>query len=153
MRRMWKIAILLAVVAALSIAIVSTAAAQEDDPETPWPAAGGRGVGLLWGGRWDVFDAVADALGLTPVQLFSELHGGKTLEQVADAHGVDFEAVQEVIQAKRQDQRRARIEQAVQDGKLTREQADWMLEGLELGFGRLGRGLRNGPGGLAPTQP
>jgi hypothetical protein len=34
-------------------------------------------------GGWAVFDAAAKALGLTPEQLFTELHSGKTLSDVA----------------------------------------------------------------------
>lgn len=150
MKRLWKVGLLLALVAAMSVAVVGTAAAQEDDPETP--PFGGRGLGLLWGGGWEIFDTVAETLKLTPVELFTELHGGKTLEEVSEAQGVDFESLQDVIHSSRQAQHRERIEQAVQDGKLTREQANWMLEGLELGLGRLGRGLRHGFGPPPVTE-
>jgi len=38
------------------------------------------------------------------------------------------------------------IDQAVEDGSLSQEQADWMLEGLEKGFTPMDRGLGRGRG-------
>ncbi len=49
------------------------------------------------------------------------------------------------------------IEQAVEEGYLTQEQADWMLEGLEKGFmpgrGGFGRGMKGRLGHFAPSRP
>jgi hypothetical protein len=48
------------------------------------------------------------------------------------------------------------IAQAVEDGKMSQEQADWLLEGLDKGFLPRGRGFGHGPGmrggrgGIAP---
>ncbi len=146
MKKFWKSAVLVAVVAALSVAVVGTAAAQEADPEPPGPRSGVAGDGLFSQHMWEVFDAVADALGLSPQTLFSELHGGKTVEELAEARDVELDQIRETIQSMRQDQHRARIEQAVADGQLTRERADWMLEGMDQGFGPMGHGRGAGPG-------
>lgn len=107
---------------------------------------GGRGFFGFGGGRWALFDAAAEALGLSPEELFSELHQGKTLEEVAEEQGVGIEDVQEAIEAARAEAMREAIQQAVEDGTISQEQADWMLEGLEQGFFPMGRGLRHGLG-------
>jgi len=38
------------------------------------------------------------------------------------------------------------IQQAVEDGRMTQEQADWLLEGLEKGYFPMGRGFGRGFG-------
>lgn len=47
---------------------------------------------------------------------------------------------------------RARIEQALADGTITQEKADWLLEGLEKGF-LDGPGFGFGFGHGGPVQP
>jgi hypothetical protein len=42
--------------------------------------------------------------------------------------------VQDAMNAARGEAMRQAIEQAVEDGNMTQEQADWMLKGLEQGF-------------------
>ncbi len=139
-------------VAVLGAAVAVPALAQEPTP-TPEAPCGCRGLGL-WGRSWAVFDAAAEALGLTPEELFAELHAGKSLAEVAEAQGVDLEAVHEAMKAARVEAMKQAIEQAVEEGRLTQEQADWLLEGLELGFlpRRWGfrRGVRGRFGFFAP---
>jgi hypothetical protein len=123
----------------------------------------GRGLfGFGHGGPWTTFDTAAEALGLTPQQLFTELHDGKSLAEVAEEQGVEVDAIQEALSAAREEAMRDAIEQAVEDGDMSQGQADWLLEGLEQGympgrgfgrgFGRGGRGpgMRGGFGGFAP---
>jgi hypothetical protein len=128
--------------------------AQETDPTAAGPGAHGRRDVLGWGdGSWTLFDTAAEALGLTPNELFTELHDeGKTLAEVAEEQGIDTAALEEAMNASRTESMRARIQQAVEDGNLSQEQADWMLEGLDKGFmgGRHGMG----PGGFGgPGAP
>jgi hypothetical protein len=154
---------------------VSIASAQEPtatpEPGVPsnGPGAGrggrglgpGLGLGRFFGGgpgdQWTTFDATAEALGLTPEALFSELHSGKTLEEIAEAQGVDLQAVQDAVQAARVEARKQAIEQAVANGTMTQEQADWMLEGIDKGFfpmvGGFGRGGLGMPPHGAPGMP
>ena len=124
--------------------------AQDTDPATFEPGANGRGDMLGWGGgSWTQFDAAAEAFGLTPNELFVELHdAGMTLTEIAEEQGVDIDGVQDAMNASRAEAQRQAIEQAVEDGNLSQEQADWLLKGLELGFmgGRHGMG----PGGFGP---
>ncbi len=68
-------------------------------------------------------DAAANALGMTRADLVTELQNGKTLGEVADARGVDRQAVRDALVAAY----KARLDAAVQNGTLTQEQADLML--------------------------
>jgi hypothetical protein len=151
MKRMWKIGVLLAAVAGLSVLVVGTAAAQGLNPDPPGPLFDGAQDAGMWGGHWEVFDSVAEALGLAPLNLFTELHSGKTLEEVASAHGVEMATVEAAIQNAREEERQARIQQAVADGTLTQEQADWMLQGMRLGMGG-GRAPGGRLGGPSTTR-
>jgi hypothetical protein len=122
----------------------------------------GRGRGLFGlgnGGMWTMFDTAAEALGLTPDELFGELHGGKSLDEVAEARGVEMETLQEALSAAREAAMRDAIAQAVEDGNMSQEQADWLIEGLDNGFMPRGRGFGHGmrgdrgmfaPGGMVP---
>ena len=138
------IALIVVLVASLAGAALVFADEPTTTPETPC-GCGGRGFGL-GGGSWTMFDTAAVALGLTPEEFFAELHAGKTLEEIAEAQGVELEAVQEAMNAARAEAMREAIEQAVEDGNLTQEQADWLLEGLEQGFLPRGRGFGSGHG-------
>lgn len=130
----------------LGVTVAVPAFAQEEapTPEAPFGCQG-RGFGL-GGGSWTMFDVVAEALGLTPEEFFAELHAGKTLEEIAEGQGVELEVVHDAMQAARVEAMRERIEQAVEDGRITQEQADWMLEGLEQGFFPTGQGFGSGHG-------
>jgi hypothetical protein len=136
----------------------SIAFADEPTPEAedaPGCGIWGWGRGLLGfgrGGQWTMFDTAAEALGLTPQQLFTELHAGKSLAEVAEDRGVDMETVQEALSAARDEAMQDAIKQAVEDGTMSQEQADWLLEGLEKGYVPRGRGFGHGRGmrGLGP---
>jgi hypothetical protein len=156
MNKFLKVAGIATLVAVVGVvAVVGIALAQEPTPDG-WLGPG-HGFGLMGGrGGWDIFDAAAEALGLSPEQFFTELHGGKTLTDLAEEKGVDPQTVYDATAAVRKEAMRQGIEQAVEEGQLSREQADWMLQGLEQGWmgghGFRGHGLR--PGGFNPeVQP
>ena len=108
----------------------------------------GRGLGLV------ELQVAAEALDMTTDELITALQSGKTLEQVAEDAGVDLQDVQDAIRAAHETELRARIEQAVSDGTMTQEKADWLLEGLEKGFlDGPGFGFGFGPHGPRPDQP
>ncbi len=77
-----------------------------------------RGVGNL-------LEATADKLGIDRRQLFAELRG-KSLAQVAQAHGVSRDALKSTIVS----QAKAELDAAVASKSLTREQADKVFDGL-----------------------
>lgn len=143
--------------------------ADETTPATPGRLLWGNGMDCLGGRSWGNFDAMAEALNLTPTQLFEKLHDGQTLADIAKEQGVDLTKVQEAANAERVQAMKEAIAQAVEDGKITQDQADWLLEGLDQGYvgkgrgfgfmpegrfgGRGGRGMMHGFGrGQAPEQ-
>ena len=108
---------------------------------------GGRGLGLVG------LQAAAEALDMTTDELITALRSGKTLEELANEAGVELQTVQDATQAAHEEELRARIEQAVADGTMTQEKADWLLEGLEKGFlDGPGFGFGFGPHGPRPDQ-
>jgi hypothetical protein len=144
---------------------VSIVSAQEVTPQSEDAPAGGiwgwgRGLfGFGPGDQWTMFDTAAEELGLTPEELFAELHAGKAMEEVAEARGVEMEDLQEALNAARGEAIRDGIAQAVEGGTMDQEQADWLLEGLEQGFmpgpgfgHGFGRGMRGGLPGFAPRS-
>ncbi len=143
----------------LVLGVTSVVMAQDTTPSTPTPNTapqppfGKFGKFGWFGGRdWGSFDAMAEALKLTPTELFEQLHSGKTLAEIAEAQGVDLQALQDAAQKSRAEAMKKAIEDAVQAGKITREQADWMLKGIENGWafgpGRMGGCLGRGFGGM-----
>ena len=104
---------------------------------------GGRGPGFGRGLCGEAGQtALAEALGMTTDELSAQLWGGKTLANLADEAGVDLQTVQDAVNAACQTAMREAIEQAVEDGNMSREKADWLLEGLDKGYW----GGESGPG-------
>lgn len=103
-----------------------------------------------------VMTAVATRLGMTYDQLIAALQNGQTIAQLADAQGVSLEALQQVANTARVNA----LNQLVQQGVITRAQADWMLDrmddmpmfGLGAGSGACPGMQPNGaqPGGYGP---
>jgi polyhydroxyalkanoate synthesis regulator phasin len=106
------------------------------------PGAWGRGKGLKaphgeglkaprggFGGRMGgaPLGMVAEQLGMTAEDLMAEIQAGKSIAQVAEEQGVD---VGEIVAAY-MEQLEERLGQAVENGKITQEQADSMLEKAE----------------------
>lgn len=110
---------------------------------------GGRGLGL------EGIQAAAKALNMTTDELITALQSGKTLEEIATEAGVDIQDVQDAIQAERETSLRERIQQALDNGAITQEHADWLLQGLDKGFigGEGGFGLGGHGRGLFGTPP
>jgi len=111
----------------------------------------GPGAMMAPGGLHDqVWTAVAKELGLSYDQLQAELRT-KTLEQLAQGKNVTLDQLQEVAQAAW----KAGIDKLVEEGKLTREQADWMIQHMDSGgfpnFG-LGQGPCYGNDDLGPQS-
>ncbi len=93
---------------------------------------------------------IADVFGMSLDELATYVEGGGTLADLAEEQGIEIEAIQEQLQAARQEAMIERVNQAVVDGELTQEQADAIIAGIESGldldvFRRRG-GRRGGPG-------
>ena len=99
-----------------------------DFPLFAGPALKGRGFGHRAGHvlRFG-FDAAAGYLGVTDEELREALRDGKSLADVAKAEGKSVDGlVDALVQAQT-----ARLDQAVEDGRLTKAQRDEIVEGLE----------------------
>lgn len=95
----------------------------------------------------EVKEAVADALGITVAEFDEAKEAGTRLDELANAQGVDIETVKEAGKTAFE----GVVNQAVEDGTLTQEQADEILSGSN---GRRGghRG-QGGPRGEGAPQP
>jgi uncharacterized protein YidB (DUF937 family) len=94
--------------------------------------------------RTAVWNGLADAIGLTPDALNTELTSGQTLAQIAEAQGVTQSELAEALETSL----KVGLNQAVAEGTLTQAQADqmlshmagnyeWMINhiGIGMGFG------------------
>jgi polyhydroxyalkanoate synthesis regulator phasin len=80
----------------------------------------GRAFGLGFGPLGPDVDAVAKYLGLSASKLRDELASGKSLADVAKAQNKDLDGLKKVIS----DRLQTRLDEAVKDGRLTKDQAD-----------------------------
>ncbi|MFQ5418732.1 MAG: hypothetical protein ACE5EY_00065 [Anaerolineae bacterium] len=157
MNKFMKIAGIVAVLVTV-VALVGATAVFAQGPVTPdnMPGAGqmqghGSGVGLnlMAVDEADMHAAIADALGLTPEAFEAALADGQTPYTLAQELGIDFADIQAAMDAVHA----AALEQAVSDGLITQEQADWMLGrqaghngsmgGMTPGTGNMGQGAGN----------
>ena len=76
-------------------------------------------------------DALAEVLGMDVDELKDALRAGQTPQELAEAQGLDWEEVQAQLQEQVLEAARERLAQAVEEGKLTQEQADAILERME----------------------
>jgi hypothetical protein len=154
----------LVMVSVLAVVMTSTAWAQGETPPTPAPDApgfqggsgrglGGFGFGRGLGGQTGL-EAVAKVLGMTTDELSAQLWGGRNLADLAEKAGVKIEDVKKAVEDANLAAMKDAIEQAVTDGKLTREKADWLLQGLDKGYwgGPGGMGCFGGRGGFKGSR-
>ena len=92
--------------------------------------------------------AFAEALDMKLEDLETALDQGKTMLQIAWEKGLTYEEFQKVMTEARQNA----ITQMVKDGVITQDQADWMLDHMQQGWGRRGgfggcHGMGGGFGG------
>ena len=92
--------------------------------DAPLFASPHRGFGHF--GFFGGLDAAASYLGLTEAQLHTELESGKTLAQVAQAHGKTVGGLVDALVA----EARKHLDAAVAAGRLTKAQETDMLNGL-----------------------
>lgn len=123
--------ILVAVMAAvLALAVAVPALATTDDPVATAPGTGycggdgGYGRGPVMGAGVRGIDAAAEALGMDVADLAAERQAGKSLAEIAASKGISTDTlVAEMLKA-----RKAALDEAMAAGRITREQADYMLE-------------------------
>jgi len=133
MRKHWKIVALVVVVLAVGLVAAATVAAQgpraSDKPDAAPPMFGRMGGGM--GGWQDYGEAVAKALGLTEDELRAKLRDGVTLADLAEEKEIDLKTLRAAYDKERTAALTERIDQALDDGKITKEYADWYKRGIE----------------------
>jgi hypothetical protein len=156
MTQRFTVGLLVALV--LVLAVVGTVLAQDSTPplNDTCPNAGtcgGYGMGGLgYGGT--MLDTLAEALEMPVEDLYAALADGQAIADIAAAQGVEMADLVTALIAPHVE----RLEQAVAQGDLTREQADWMieemaehmalrLENFSLGAGGYAGGCGMGGGG------
>jgi hypothetical protein len=85
-----------------------------------------RAAGTI-GAIRDGLAAAAETLGTTPKDLRAEIRSGKTLKEIAAAHGVSYDTVTSAVVAAV----KADLDEAVKAGRITQARADRILERLE----------------------
>ena len=150
----WLAGALAIVLLAVGAYGTTTVLADSNNPPHPFGqrGPGGHGVRSLDDAS---LTAVAGVLTMSTDDLSAALQNGQTLQELADAAGVDIQAVKDALSSVRQTELRDRINQAVTDGTMTQDKADWLLEGLDKGYldGRgfgFGFGLGGRPGKGTP---
>lgn len=96
---------------------------------------GGFGGGM-WGSRGsgehvpmheDIVNELAEALNVDPADIEARIKKGETMGQIAEEAGLSAEDFSSLMFEARQ----AALEQAVADGVISEEQADWMIQRFE----------------------
>lgn len=157
MKKSLLIAGLLALIA-LTFGFVSTGFAQSTTPATPegtgpYYGQGGRGMrgsGFMSGGFYNgdgehgplheaILSSMSEALGIDAAALEERLENGETMYAIAESLGFAPEEFQALMLEARQQA----FEQAVADGILSPEQAEWMQSRMQ-GQGAAGYGPASG---------
>lgn len=130
---------IVAMMAVLVFGFAGLAFAQDGTPAQPAPLnPDAPGIGQMRGGRWGgqamagangplheaVIAALAEAFGMAPETLQARLDGGETLWQVAELLGWNSDQLQAAMLSARS----AALEEAVTNGLMTQEQADFMAQ-------------------------
>jgi uncharacterized protein YidB (DUF937 family) len=88
------------------------------------PRAGQPGPGGPRGGLQAMVQPVADLLGMSPAEIARERQTGRSLTDIAAAHGVDQATLVQTISTAA----KARLDEAVADGRLPQERAEAMAQ-------------------------
>jgi len=92
------------------------------------------------GPKYTQMVAAAEVLGISTQDLENQLWAGRSLSDIAEKAGIELQSVTDALTAARSTAATLEIEQALADGTITQEQADWLLEGVQNGYGRMGKG-------------
>ena len=113
-----KISIGLLLGTLIIVGVFGTVLAQDNPPETPEEAGSSS---PLRGGSF-MLEPLAEAMGMTTSELLQVIQ--ETLQELAAENGVDLEAF-------RLEQAAERVQQAVDDGRLTQEEADERIKQIQ----------------------
>lgn len=101
------------------------------------PGMGGPRGGLRMRGA-RLMPAVAKALGLSPAELHEQLRDGRSIAEIANADGKALDDVKNAVRAAA----RARLDKAVEAGRITQKHADARLEHLDEHIARFDQPVR-----------
>jgi len=95
----------------------------------------------------DLGDAIASKLGITRADLDKAVEDARedAINQAVEDGTITKEQAQWMLNPT--EAAKAEIQQMVEDGKITQEQADWMLQGIEQGYMPTMKGFGKGFGG------
>ena len=149
MKRLYKIigaAVVLVLVGAVVVGVVAYAQGSTS-PNPFWPFGGGKGGGWESDYSEQMYNAIASKLGVDRAKLDAAVQDAR--QEVIEQAVKDGKLTQEQANwlLNPTEAMKAQIEQAVKDGKLTQAQADWLLQGVEQGFVPYERGFGGGRGG------
>lgn len=154
MNKLMKKSTIFAVMAAVLALFVATAAFAQGPAN---PGSGNRnnqtaerpqdGMGLMAVNEADMHVAIASALGMSIEEFETAVANGETAYTLADARGIDFA----VIWAAMEEVHAAALQQAVNDGLVSQDQADWMLS-RRGGNGASGQGMQGSGAGQQGQQ-
>ncbi len=147
------LSIVIVITVAVAFGTTSSVYAQSSLDQNAIPAAGyGNGTGGGRGGSGRVMQSAAgtqdgllhdemiayfsEQLGISVDDLNARLAAGETIAQIAYSQGLTLDEIQTLMT----DARSQAIDQAVENGTLTQEQADWMNQS--------GTGMMNGGRGM-----
>lgn len=148
MSKYWKVGLIAVVVAGLAFGAVATVAAQGDGPPKveggeAWhggPGFGqGRGPsnGVLAEYADIMHEAIAEFLGISTEELEQARQDGVPMHDLVAEGNLDFEELRTVMQAAREQM----IEEALADGVISEDRAEWLTTRPH---------FRHGPGDHAP---
>mgnify|MGYP006921590253 CR=1 FL=1 len=131
------IILVIAIVMIAVSAFVVSAQDDDTDPTIPYRHGGmhgmmgnGFGHGMMWGDGESMMVTVAEALGLEWDALFAAFQDGQTLAEIAEAQGVDLDAVYDAMLVEAE----AHMAALIEAGTITQEEADehlaWMHENI-----------------------
>ena len=156
MNKFWKFsgvfAVLVAVVAFVGVTAAFAQGPNQPDGITPLGMnqaqnEAGTGMGLMAVDEDAMHEAVADALGMTIDEFEAAVADGENAYTLALDLGIDFTEVQAAMDAVHD----AAFQQAVNDGLVSQEQADWILShrgGQSAQSEGMNRGQSNGSTGM-----
>lgn len=126
-KRAKMLAVALVAISLLVVSVAGVALAQGPADTDDMPAYCGQGWGGYHGHGATSSETVSELSGLTPEEIQAQRQEGKSLVEIAAAQGVSEDALVEAIMAAKTEF----IQQRVEAGTLTQEQADLMLEQME----------------------
>ena len=109
-----------------AVGLPTLAGAQGNEATANAPHGNGKVKAEILAHRKDILNGVAEVIGIDPDALKAELKAGKSLAEVAQAHGKTTDQLVAGLLARAKN----RVDEAVANGKITAEQGQKILDRL-----------------------